>query len=682
MHALRREFGKFVAVDDVSFHVEQGEIFGWLGANGAGKSTTIRMLIGVLQPTAGEAMVAGASIASAPREVKRRIGYMSQRFSLYPDLTVRQNLAFFGGAYGLRAPQIARRIDAVTEEVDLHGLLDTQTGELPGGTRQRVALGASLIHEPRIVFLDEPTAGVDPVSRRRFWDLIRRLAGEGVTVFVTTHHLDEAEQCARIGLMVDGRLVALDSPEGLARTWVPGEVYRVTGPGVHRAAEALRAARRPPGRAVRRRAPRARRRRAHGRRAARDPRRGAAGRDRAHPGHARGRVPGRRPARGGRMSAEQPALKPAGPVERFVRRVWAMARKEVAHVRRDPAMLYLAIGMPLLLILIFGFGVRFDADDLPVVVVDQDRTAASADLIDAWVASGDLRLVDVVTDVEEARRALRSNRSVAALIVPPHAGADLDRGDPVAVQLLADGTDGTIANMLLANAEAITQSIAASRSRKPPAVLPSVQTRYNPAGQSAMFMLPGTITYVLALVSVLLTGLAVAREWERGSMEQLFATSVGIPEIVFGKLLPYLALGALDVLLALALGAAVFQLPLRGSLWLVALGSLLFIVGMLGQGLFISIVTRSQMLATQLGTLSAMLPSLLLSGFMFPVQNLPLPLWLLSHLVPARYLVALLRAVLLKGAGFTDVWLDLLGLLAFAVVTVGASAARFQRRIV
>jgi ABC-2 type transport system ATP-binding protein len=239
VRALRRTFGPFVAVDDVSFQVDQGEIFGWLGANGAGKSTTIRMLIGVLPPTGGEALVGGASITSAPALVKRRIGYMSQRFSLYPDLTVRQNLAFFGGAYGLRDPELRRRIDAVAEEVDLEDLLDQVTGDLPGGTRQRVALGASLLHRPRIVFLDEPTAGVDPVSRRRFWALIRRLAGEGVTVFVTTHHLDEAEACARIGLMVDGRLVALDTPRGLAETWVPGETYRLTGPGVHRAAGPL-----------------------------------------------------------------------------------------------------------------------------------------------------------------------------------------------------------------------------------------------------------------------------------------------------------------------------------------------------------------------------------------------------------------------------------------------------------
>ncbi len=241
VRALRRTFGSFVAVDDVSFDVGQGEIFGWLGANGAGKSTTIRMLIGALAPTGGDAVVAGHRVSTHAARVQERIGYMSQRFSLYPDLTVRQNLDFFGGAYGLWGKALASRQAAVTEAVGLRDLLATPTGQLAGGTRQRVALAAALLHEPAIVFLDEPTAGVDPVSRRVFWELIRTLAGRGVTVFVTTHHLDEAEQCARVGLMVDGRLVALDTPRALAETWVPGALVRLLGTGLLRARPALAA---------------------------------------------------------------------------------------------------------------------------------------------------------------------------------------------------------------------------------------------------------------------------------------------------------------------------------------------------------------------------------------------------------------------------------------------------------
>lgn len=371
-----------------------------------------------------------------------------------------------------------------------------------------------------------------------------------------------------------------------------------------------------------------------------------------------------------------------GPGAKFVRRVLAMARKEVAHVRRDPGMLYLAIGMPLLLIGIFGFGVRFDADDLPVALVDLDRSTVSDHLVDELFASGDLVLVGDVPDIASAEYLLHSNRAVAAVVIPAGLGARLGRGESAQIQLLVDGTDGTIANFLLVNTESIVSAVGAALDRRPPSFLVRIATRYNPAGESAMFLLPGTIAYVLALVSVLLTALAIAREWERGSMEQLFATSVGIPEIVIGKLLPYLGLGVLDVVLSLAMGATVFDLPIRGSLFWVGTGSILFILGMLGQGLLISILTRSQMLATQFGALSAMLPSLLLSGFLFPVDNLPLPLWLLSTVVPARFLVALLRSVLLKGGGLAEIWVDLVGLSLFAIVMLTASSLVFQRRIV
>jgi ABC-2 type transport system ATP-binding protein len=236
---LTRRFGTFTAVDGVSFEVERGEIFGYLGANGAGKSTTIRMLTGLLAPTSGRAEVAGHDVGADPRAVKSSIGYMSQRFSLYLDLPVEENLLFFGGAYGLSGGALRTRAAEVLEGTGLTGLGTATTGELPGGIRQRLALACAVLHRPSIVFLDEPTAGVDPVARRGFWRLIRELAAGGTTVFVTTHYLDEAENCRRIGLMVDGRLVALDTPAALKRAWVPDRVLVVRGVDLARAAAAL-----------------------------------------------------------------------------------------------------------------------------------------------------------------------------------------------------------------------------------------------------------------------------------------------------------------------------------------------------------------------------------------------------------------------------------------------------------
>ena len=237
---LGRDFGTFRAVADVSFTVEAGEIFGYLGANGAGKSTTIRILCGLLAPSRGTARVAGFDVGRAPEAVKSAIGYMSQKFSLYLDLPVQENLDFFGGAYGLSGRALASRAAEVVELCGLGDLGGRITGTLSGGVRQRLALACAILHRPRVLFLDEPTACVDPQARRLFWRVIRQLAGEATTIFVTTHYLDEAEYCRRIGLMAAGRLIALDTPAALKRTYVPGRIYLARGRELGPAAAVLR----------------------------------------------------------------------------------------------------------------------------------------------------------------------------------------------------------------------------------------------------------------------------------------------------------------------------------------------------------------------------------------------------------------------------------------------------------
>jgi ABC-2 type transport system ATP-binding protein len=212
---LTRRFGDFVAVDHISFFVATGEVFGFLGANGAGKTTAIRMLIGVLAPSGGDARVAGFDIATDAESVRRNIGYMSQRFSLYEDLTVRENIRLYGGIYGLTDEQIAARTAALVERLGLSGALDDFVGKLPLGWKQKLAFSVAVLHEPKVVFLDEPTGGVDPITRRQFWEMIYAAAARGTTVFVTTHYMDEAEYCDRISIMVDGRSAALGTPQEL-----------------------------------------------------------------------------------------------------------------------------------------------------------------------------------------------------------------------------------------------------------------------------------------------------------------------------------------------------------------------------------------------------------------------------------------------------------------------------------
>ncbi len=366
-------------------------------------------------------------------------------------------------------------------------------------------------------------------------------------------------------------------------------------------------------------------------------------------------------------------------------RVGAMAAKETLHIRRDPRTLYLALGMPVLMLFLFGYGVSFDLDHIPLGVADGDRTETSRALVHAVTDSRELVPVAEVSP-EDAPALFRAGRALAVLVVPRGYEQDVLLGKRTQVQLLVDGADPVSANQVLAKADALVRAenrrlAGLGLAEGDPPLVVQVWTRYNPEGRSALFMVPGLAGYLLAISAVLLTALAIAGEWERGSMEQLFASPVGRLEIVLGKLLPYLVLGMLELELVLAFGLYAFDLPIRGSVALVLVLGFTFLTGMLGQGLLISVLARNQLVATQAGALSALLPSLLLSGTVFPIENMPLPLQLLSRIVPARYLVHGLRGVALKGNGLEVLWPDLVAQIVFAIVILGLATLRFKRRI-
>jgi len=362
-----------------------------------------------------------------------------------------------------------------------------------------------------------------------------------------------------------------------------------------------------------------------------------------------------------------------------------MAAKEALHIARDPRSLYLALGMPVVMLLLFGYGVSFDIDHIALAVVDQDRTEESRTLVDAFTAASEFS-PHAARDVEDAQTLLRRGKVLAALVIPKGYQQRLADGTRADAQLLVDGADGVVANTVLSKSEAIARAqtlrlaARAGLAGAPPLSV-KVWTRFNPAGRSALFLVPGLAAYLLAIAAVLLTALTIAGEWERGSMEQLFASPVGRLEVVVGKLVPYLVLGMIQLLLVLAVGASVFDVPMRGSLPLLFAFGFVFLVGMLGQGLLVSVVTRDQLVATQAGTLSALLPSLLLSGMLFPIENMPWILQWLSRVIPARYLVQGLRGILLKGSGWAELWPDLAAMSAFAVFVVAVSTARFRRRL-
>ncbi len=374
---------------------------------------------------------------------------------------------------------------------------------------------------------------------------------------------------------------------------------------------------------------------------------------------------------------------------RSLRRVAAMAAKEADHIRRDPLTLFLAVVMPVGLLVLFGYGVTFDLERLPVAVVDQDRTPESRSITEAFAHSRELWVSARPDAIADADRELRRGRAVAALIIPEGFARSLGRGEAGELQLIVDGVDASTAVQTINKTEAIaslalpTHAVAvdAGAVLGAPRLVAQTWTLYNPAGRSALFIVPGLMAYVLAMVCVLLTALTVAREWEQGSMEQLFTTPIRRGEIIIGKLVPYVAVGAMGVLLVLALGSWIFDVPLRGSLPALAVASFLFLCGMLGQGLLVSVVTKNQTVATQVGLLTSMLPVMVLSGFVFPITNMPRVLQALAVVMPATHYISALRGILLRGNGFAVLWPQLLALAAFALGIIALSTAKFRRRI-
>jgi ABC-2 type transport system permease protein len=372
-------------------------------------------------------------------------------------------------------------------------------------------------------------------------------------------------------------------------------------------------------------------------------------------------------------------------LRRSLIRIGAMASKETTHVLRDPRMLYLALVMPVVMLFLFGYGITSDLERIPIGIADLDKSDASRALARTLTSSGELSLASDAAP-EEADRTFRRGGAAAVLVIPARYAERLARRERISLQLLVDASDATTANQVLAKVDALVRAetrrlagVSRSSARAPLSV--KVWTRYNPAGRSALFMVPGLAALILALTSVLLTTLTVAGEWERGSMEQLFASPVSRLEIVVGKLIPYLVLGVLELLLVVAFGAAVFDVPIWGSPALLLLIGIFFLVGMLGQGLLVSVLTKNQLVATQVGLLSSLLPSLLLSGMVFPIENMPLPLQVISRAIPARYMVHALRGILLKGNGLDVLWPDLVAVVVFSVAVIALSTARFQRRL-
>lgn len=374
-----------------------------------------------------------------------------------------------------------------------------------------------------------------------------------------------------------------------------------------------------------------------------------------------------------------------------LRRLWAVARKEALHIRRDPRSLILAVGIPLLMLLAFGYALTLDVDRVPFVVWDQSGTAQSREFVARFTGTPYFDFQGSVDSYAPLERAIDTRTAMLALVIPSGFGRELDAGRTVAVQAIVDGSDSNTAGIVLGYTQAIAlafnQQLALDQVRRRTGLAPGtgldLRTRvwFNPDLASRNFIVPGILAVIMGLISALLTSLTIAREWETGTMEQLISTPVRPPELILGKLIPYLGIGLADFLLAVLMTVFLFHVPLRGNVFLLFGVGTVFIVATLAQGILISTITRQQLLASQLAMVATFLPAFLLSGFAFAIANMPVVVRGITYIVPARYFVALVKGLFLRGTGVTILWGDALCLLGFAALMIAASIARTKRRL-
>lgn len=635
---LTCRFGDFTAVDGVSFSIRRGEIFGFVGSNGSGKTTTMKMLTGLLPPSEGEALIFGRALQAGDLEARRRVGYMSQSFSLYGELTVRQNLLLHTRLFQLPRAFASKRIAELVETCDLADYLDDLASALPLGIRQRLSLAVAVVHKPELLILDEPTSGVDPLARDEFWALLIELSrNQGITIFVSTHFMNEAARCDRLSLMHEGRVLATDTPEGLIKT------------------------------------------------------RGAGSLEDAFISYLEQEKAGEVPpftltqAQAGGIEPGKAASQTSRPRFSF-QRLFAYTIREGLELLRDPIRLMFALFGTTLLMIVFGCGISTDVNNLTFSVLDRDQTPESRAYLEELRGSRYFVEKPPLADYADLDRRLKNGEINASIEIPPNFGADIKRGRPARVSAWVDGAMPFRAETIRGYLQGMHQlyladpAVKTTRPAPPPPADIEIRFKYNQDFDSIFAMVPSTIAMMLALFPAILMALAVVREKELGSITNLYVTPVTRLEFLVGKQLPYAVVALINFFVMFTMATLLFSVPLKGGFPTLLAGTIVYVFTTTGYGMLISTFCRTQIAALFGTAILTLLPAQQFSGMMTPVSSLSGAAQIIGLGFPMTYYRPISVGTFTKGLGFADLGPSIMMLIVFIPVLTSLSMLLLRKQ--
>ena len=630
--ALTKRFGDFTAVDNVSLSIERGEIFGFLGSNGCGKTTTMKMLTGLQPSSSGEAKLFGNRVDANNIETRKRVGFMSQAFSLYNELTVHQNMVLHARLFHLPHEQIESRVKELITRFNLQKYRDKFPADLPLGIRQRLSLAVAVVHNPEMLILDEPTSGVDPVARDDFWELLIELSREqGVTIFISTHFMDEAARCDRISLMHAGKILASDTPAVLCETRGTNTLEEAFIAYLEEAVAESTSASAP------------------------------------------STISSTPSVNDRDMLLVKPVVHKKNSNTSFsLLRLFGYAHRETLELWRDPIRLTFALLGSIILMFILGYGITFDVEDLSFAVMDQDQTPESRDYIQNMAGSRYfVKKADIKSPIELERR-MRSGELSVAVEIPPNFGHQLKRDRKPEIVVWIDGAMPFRAETIKGYISGTYYAYLTDLSIRTYGVVPNLvpaniasRYRYNQDFKSIEAMVPAVIPLLLVFIPAILMALGVVREKELGSITNLYVTPVTRLEFVIGKQLPYILVSMISFFGLVALAIYVFGVPLKGSLWALSVAALLYVITTTGVGLLISAFTKTQISALAATTVVVLMIAVNFCGLIDPVSSLEGIGAVIGKLFPTTYFLEACRGVFNKALNFSDLSPQIFPLLAF-----------------